>query len=420
MVDILLYLFIVLCLALIAAIVVKPMLILEYPYFMGGIFTIFILPQAVGLFNNPEIVPDGALDYLYLACILCIIMSWIGYQGVPNRSVLAFINVSVDKDRFFQTGVFFVLAGYYFELQVNAVAAIQEVGTQWTGIITIYAFFANLVYIGFAICLQSALERPRFIAIAAAVFAATSPLSIVLLYGRRTPAVLFSLYLVLNLFYIKNFRIPRIAVIGVLFFAMIFIPSTGTYRAYAAAEGWQAAFERIDFVDTFKKYIKSPDVPELRNAAHVIHYYLDEGEYEWGAAYWNEIIFRYIPAQFVGAETKEALMVGSRTVANVDYETYTISTGSTMTGIADSFIQFGYLGCFFFFLMGRFFRNLWAASLMPKSDVLRIFYAPAISSALTAVTHQSVNFLPSIFFNLIFLWLATLYSRKPNSVPAYA
>ena len=158
---------------------------------------------------------------------------------------------------------------------------------------------------------------------------------------------------------------------------------------------------------------------ELRIAAAVIFATQMRGVYELGKAYWDEIIWRFVPAQIVGPSLKNSLMFNSRgsgkkkgpEVVDLGMRVYSMPVGSTVTGVGDSFKQFGYFGCVFFMIVAILFRSMWAASLMPGAFFAKLFYMLTATSAMRAITHQTVDFLPGFLYNLVFLGIAALYAR---------
>jgi hypothetical protein len=206
-------------------------------------------------------------------------------------------------------------------------------------------------------------------------------------------------------------RPPRAAIIGVILLATLIIPATADYRSTAKEEGAWAAFQSLDLGKSFNDYFNNDDGTflELNVAAHVIDSYSFSGEFQYGAGYWDQMVFRYVPAQLVGTDVKNSMML----TKSIPYRNgYKMPIGLTLTGIGDSFAQFGYLGCIFFFFMGGFFRNLWHTSLSTKSILFQILYIICVVQSLLSVTHATVNFIPGVFFNFIFLWLAAVYAKE--------
>ncbi len=194
---------------------------------------------------------------------------------------------------------------------------------------------------------------------------------------------------------------------------MLIIPATADYRTKAKKEGAWAALQSVDLQQSFINYFNEGGTYlELGVAARVIDAYSFTGEFEYGAGYWDQLVFRYVPAQIVGQKTKSVMMLGG----SIPYRNgYTMPLGLTLTGIGDSYAQFGYLGCVFFFRLGGFFRTLWQTSLSTDNLLIRIFYLVCVIQALLSVTHATVNFIPGILFYFILLWLAAVYAKEKNA-----
>ena len=94
---------------------------------------------------------------------------------------------------------------------------------------------------------------------------------------------------------------------------------------------------------------------------------------------------------------------------------YDIPGGSTVTGMADSFQQFGWFGCIFFAALGLLFKTLFRATQQPNAVFAQLFYILIATSAMRAVTHQTLDFLPGMVYYAIFLGLLFLYAREPVS-----
>src|SRR4029077_16588948 len=98
--------FVVACLLLFAASVVRPRLIYEFPYFMAGTFIAFILPQAYALYRNEW--GGGYLETTLLMCCLCLAACWLGYLPRAHPAILEKFNVPVNTSRFLHGGVVLV------------------------------------------------------------------------------------------------------------------------------------------------------------------------------------------------------------------------------------------------------------------------------------------------------------------------
>ncbi len=403
--------FVTLCVLLAGAAVIQPRLLYEYPYFMGATFAVFILPQAYSLYSNEW---GGIyLETTLLMCTLCLGCCWLGYRLRPHPGILERLNVPVDNGRFLFGGIILVAVGWYFTLKFGSLPE-EQLSSMLTGIGTIYLFFGGLVYPGFAICFYSALRSGGFLAWAGAAVAAIIPLQTTLFYGRREPTALFVLSLGLSLYFIKGRRPPRLLVVAAIVLGVIAIPVTGEYRKLATDDPLEA-LKSIDFEEQYNEFFDVDAIMELKNAATLIAATQATGAYEYGGGYWNTVVFRFVPAQFVGESLKASLMIGGSRRDMGDFIEDVLgarpSAGSTVTGMGDSFNQFGYLGCLVFAAIGYLFKNLWTAANHANGTVAQILYIQVTTSAMRTVTHETIDFLPGFLYGLIFIGLIAFYAR---------
>ena len=409
--ELFLYLFFFLCGGLFLKTVLEPRLIFEYPYFLAGIFIIFLIPQTIILYNQPYLVPNGNLVPIFSMCFLCLGAGALGYYVAPAIKLGNNLNVPLNPDKLKKVGLVYMVLGYMFLFLINReLGNAGEVETQLSGSVTIYFMFFNVIYIAFPIFLYYSFRQPNFFNILFTVLTALPTINLIIFAGRREPTALFILSIALTLFYQRGVVPPRAAIIGIIVFAMLIIPAIGDYREKAKDDPW-LALTTLDLQKSFVNYFKveEDEVLELSVAAHVVDSYAFHGEYTFGASYYNEMVFRYVPGQLLGTDFKESLFIGER---NVVYRNgYQRPPGLTITGLADSFQQFSYLGFLFFFFLGGFFRHLWKLTITEGNLLVQILYMLCVIQALLSVTHSTVVFLPGIFFSYIALWGAALYAK---------
>jgi hypothetical protein len=391
----------------------KPRRIYEYPYFMAATFAIFILPQAISLKRFPGAAPEQAAQNVIFVTCLCLAGCFLEYR-VWNRSrALRAVSRSIDEMRLFHAGIVFVCCGIGFTWLLSRTEIQTSEFGGWTGPATIYGFFQQLCYPGFAICLMTALRRPNLLSVGSSLLAAAVPLQSIV-FGRREPAAMFVLTIGLTFYFSRKLAPSRWLVVLTILVAMVAIPATATYRRFQLQNDWESV-RQIDFVGNFQEFLNQESVLELRNAAMLIEATRRSGEYEYGAGYWNHLVFRYVPAQILGPSFKESLMIRhatdalERELAGMDYVN---PAGSTVTAMGDSFQQFGYWGCLFFVVLGLFFRTVWRAAAQPNGLFAQLLYMQCCTSAMRAVTHWTLDFLPGLCYNAIFLGAALMYASR--------
>ena len=342
--------------------------------------------------------------------------AYAGWCLRPMAWIVKIYQKPLEETTLVPVALLFIACGFYFDFLIARLPP-EETAVTWTGIVTIYAFFQGLVMPGMAITLNCALLRRSLFAWGLFAMSCVIPFTAALVYGRRETAALLILIIGMTLYFRLGIRPPRALITLVLVAAALFIPSTYEYRS-SLAEGSEVVRSEIDFVENFKRFITEESILELRNAAFIIAATKASGSYEYGAAFWDELVSRYVPAQFVGAGVKSSLYIldsEDRAASQLFRYGYYIPDGSTITGIADSFLQFGWFGWVFFVFAGWFAKSLFEAAEAGHSLYAQLLYILSSTTFMRSVTHQVADFLPGVLFFVIFLCLAAWYADvRPN------
>jgi len=405
-----------LCLLLalaLAAVLLQPARIYQYSYFMAAGFGIFIMPQVVSLIRFPGGISSAELEAVLFMTCLCFVACLLSARLPIMDRIAGRRPRPVSEHRLFHAGIALTVIGYVADhFQTSAAQALG--GGPWTGSVTIYNFFASLVIPAFAIALRTALLRGGVLPWLVTAAAAWPSVEAAVFFGRREVTVGLIVIVGITWFYQRRVAPPRTFIVAGLLFAMVMIPATGTYRSLARASGL-SAFAQLDLVGNFQTYLDEASILELRNAAVLIDATSFSDLYQFGTGYWDQLVWRFVPAQFLGADLKGSLMF-QWSEPDLDIalaqRNYHMPTGSTVTGIGDAFLQFGYFGSLFFLVLGVFVRSLWVASLRPSAIFAQLLYVCTVTSAIRAITHQTVDYLPGLIFYVIFLGTAVWYARS--------
>lgn len=408
------YLLCVICFFLISWGLWRPERFYQYPCFMGATFGVFIIPQAIALLGNPAEANQQSIARVLLMSCLCALMCWIGYQLSPNLNFIKKFDISVDRNKLLHGGIAFVLISYVFTFLISHYTGVDLYTRHWTGAATIFNFFTGLIYPGLTIILLATCQQPSFAKIILTIWAAVLPLQSIIIYGRRESLAIFLFIIGLSFYFVCRYTPPKWLFIFLLTFALLIIPMTHSYRTISASGDWSKV-EELKPVDSFQDYLKQGKYLELRNAALLMDGVVRIGKYEYGLNYWNGLVYNFLPGQLVGHKLKNYLQIKSPVYYYLQYlYNYKIPVGSTITGIADSFIQFDYFGSLFYLLLGYFFKNLWIAAKYRNSVVSQVLYCSLISSAMLTITHQTSHFLPDLLFHFVFLGIVVSYSRNKS------
>lgn len=415
MTDLLLVVFAAECAALLYWGLLRRERLYQFPFLAGATFVGWMLPQLVGLSNN-EFLPAGALNKTLLMAILCAAMCYLGY--VLNRRPLQAWSWTFDDTRLLYSAAVLSVTGAYFFFAIGRLPEELTAVAQWTGIPTVYAFFAYLLSYGFAVALVAYLRRPSKPALLVILFDCLFYLDRMVIHGRRAEIVAFSVMVLLALWFQRGLVLPRTVVVAGLLGGTLLINSIGDYRAAMLSEEgplW-CDIASIDYLANLKSlFTEGGD--ELTNAVYNIEAVDRTHDFDFGLYHWNAMVFSYIPAQFLGQDFKDSLMIELSNPAYTEF-LYDPHTGTTPTGLSDAFGSFWYFGSLKFFLIGFVMSRLYRGAQrghLAAQVLLMVTMTPALHT-ITHSTHWLLKEWPQIF---VFL-LPALYFAKTGTVPRKA
>jgi len=390
----------------------RPAKLFQFPYFMSLGFTAFIAPQALALARFSGGVRPESVDSVLLMSCLCFLACILGYSYKPKPAMCRMLITKINMSRLFAVGVIYILIGYVMAYYLNGLDVEFSTRGGMTGDGTILLFFGGLIYPGFAIALFCALKQATPTNVIASI-AGFVPLVQIAANGRRESLAILVIAIALPAYFERRMVPPRAVIVGMIILVTLLIPATGQYRTLVARGEQGHAFELIDFLDQFEQSLSEESSLELRNGAAIIESVSQSGNFEYGRAYWNHVVFRFVPAQYLGADFKRNLMLDTWDVNTNGGTEHGIKfvVGSTITGMGDSFLQFGWLGWIVFAAMAALFRFLWEAAILPDGIMIRIFYTLTITTALRAVTHWTLDFIPGLLYYGLFVGIAAFAAR---------
>lgn len=415
MTTILLLILSLLCLALIAWGMNAKGRYYEFPFLAGGTFVSFVLPQLIGLRNSQEL-PDGALDKTILMAILCAGMCYCGYawRGRP----LERFNWPLVDQKLILVSALLTLVGAYFFFAISRLPEDVRENSSWTGLPVAYLFFAQVLGYGFAIAMTLFADKRSNAALGIAIFAGLFYLDRIFLSGRRGVTLEFVFVIMLSLWFGRRLALPRPVVLLALVLGTLALHSTGDYRVVAADEGadrWKRVKD-IAFMENLQKQLTEGG-SEMANAVYSIAATERNGSYDFGVFHWNTLVFNYVPAQLLGDEFKQSLMIPLEDADAYKMYGHQASSGSTFSGLVDAFGSFWYFGCLKFFAIGFVLRRLYVTA-MAGHFIAKLCYILMITNALHCITHHTQWFVSPWIHFAIFLLPAVYYARqRPRGLP---
>lgn len=339
----------------------------QFPFLAAAGFAGYLLPQIIGLTQEPYL-PHGALAKTLFMAILCLAAAYWGYAS-NRRAARLFGNWQFDHRKLVVGSAILSLLGAFFFYKVSQLAAEVSLATggQWTGVITIYVFFSQLLTFGFVLALILHLKRPSRPTLVIMLFGLAFYLERIVVHGRRTFMIELFLFVVMALWFNRRWAPPRWTVISGIILGMLVVNSIGDYRS-AMLEGdrttWTGAgvseILEIDYWGNLKRSFTQGGF-DMTNALYRIEAVDRELAFDYGTSLYNAAVTLFVPAQIIGADLKQNLIfdIGTQGFGTTGH---TPHAGTTLTGLSDAFASFWYFGAMKFFLIGLIFSRWFKAA----------------------------------------------------------
>jgi hypothetical protein len=406
---------------------------LTYPLLVAVFYLTWLAPQLVPVVRDPFMPRDGlsAMSVMVLLSLLALVVGWsIGCDQALRRLRARGAELSPSVAALIGPTAALTAVGFGARVVLGGLRLDPELTNQWTGPIVIVATIAGLRIIPLFLSLTMVLRErtPVTVGLAAANFFLCASFAFVDI--GRSEAIDLVLVSLLALWFARRIRIglpvlaAGCAAIGLFAFAV------GELRT-ASADYFDQTGQRVSIfnpmiwrqVDFGAATEKAADgAPDIRNAVYLMSLRQGEGGYSLGARLWDDLVFRWVPAQIVGADRKAALMFESD--LHTDYDeigeryNYKRIGGTTSTGFGVAFGEFWHLGAILFGLLGWAAARWW--TLGQAGDLwAQVMYASTLGSGLIAFTHSVywvwLN-LPLLFAGLVFVkaWLRAAHRRAPG------
>ncbi|WP_412851401.1 hypothetical protein [Ectothiorhodospira shaposhnikovii] len=390
---------------------------IQFPFLAAAVFLGWMLPQLMGLTAHPGL-PHGGLDKTIFMAILCLGAAWLGYE--MNRRPARLFAWDFDHKRLLAGAAAMTLLGAFFYYQVSqlAVEVIEQHGGAWTGIITIYVFFSNLLTFGMALALILYVRKPNWHALALVLFGLVFYLERIVVRGRRAAMVELGVMVLLALWFNRRILPPRwVMVSGVVIGALV-INSIGDYRSTMMGDNrfsWSGAgiseIMEIDFWGNLQQISSGEALnSELTNAVMNIAAADRTLSFDYGLSHWNGFVNRYVPGQWIGHDLKRAMMFDFTDQAG-EFFGHRPHSGSTHTGLSDAFLSFWYFGAVKFLLIGLILSR-WYRAAMQSQLVGQLVVILSMTGALHAITHSTHAFFMVFIQMAAFLLPVLWYARR--------
>jgi len=411
----------------IAAIVVAlrmPGGCLRYSFLCSALYLAWVVPQVAAL-RVDDATPQDGLFWLVIMVVLCLGASLVGWRiGLMQRrpiASVASVRGDIDVVRLFWpvAALTAFMALLHILIDLQPLEARQE--SQWSGPLTIIAFFLTLGVIGLYLSLFIALRErsPRALMLAGVNIVLGGAAAFVGL--RRGPLIEFGIAATAALWFCARKRVPIWLLVAGVVGSGVVIYAIGPLRSAASEIAERAGssagllsievWQQVDFAAEIERATRQ--AADFSNAVHLIDSANRWGVFTYGRQSWDAFVFRWVPAQILGADFKSALMF-QQTVDWGQIEAnygYTTIGGTTSTGFGFAYQEFGLFGSFYFLLIGILIGRLWSRA--ETGDVwAQALYATFAGSALHSVTHHAMWLIVQIPLFLLAIFILRLMAGR--------
>ncbi len=394
--------------------------IYEFPFWAGAIALGWFLPQAFEEYAYRSQFPDFAyLDGMLFAS-LCTLALWIGfrcaYRRVPAKG--AWLDIPFDLRRLSVAGAMLCTFGFFFQWKLSSLPDEVLAQTQWSGAAVKYLFLASVFVFGFITLWLVYLSEGRVFAPHLLLFLVPCLMLLLksaLLHGRRAVMMDLASYFIVGFWLVRRVGIPRWVLVSGLVLGLLLVNSIGIYRSIMSEKD-RPLSERIeslfnaDFSSTDDRARTYTNL-EFKNYIFYRFIHARKGLYDYGLMHWNQFVFNYVPAQIVGREVKNSLMLKPRAdpmkLAEEEFG-HAFYTGTTTTGYCDAFASFGWFGFIKFTLIGWIMGVLYRHA-MQGAFLAQLLYLYSLGPAMHAITHHTHKFLVSGWVYFFMLGFPLLY-----------
>lgn len=396
---------------------------LEVPFLSALVFAIWFLPQIYVLLDDITL-PDGSVARVLVMSLLCLVAIAAGWKEGSAKLPARPIGENINIDRLVVATACATAFAMTMHIAVMAQPDEDRAVAQWTGPLTILAFFGQVRIPALVLSLVLLIRRRTIVTMALAapnLFLYAVP---ILVYFRRAGVFEFVFSVLLVLYFLKGKAIPRALVFTGAVFGFLFINAAGELRGlsggYALNEVGkiETRFPTLDelmAIDWFgmDRFRQGQYISEARNAVVYMQSIEEQGAIGFGSAFWDMMVHAYVPGQLVGFDFKQSLKVGYDLILlalrSAGYETI---PGATSTGFPVLYYDFWYFGALVYFFITRFLAQQFTRARAGSFESLTI-YAVLLPQSIQGITHSGYQLLVYAPLPVFVVWLTFRYARQP-------
>lgn len=398
----------------------------QFPLFAGGAWLFYIVPQVIGVINNPKAIPSGiirdhGIELAILMACLCALASFIGYRKQSKRALLRKRVDILSINKVFMSGLFLGgIANFaYFQLislsgGFNSYINGGNYQLVWRGLPVMYAFLMALNWPALMLCLMATLKKPTLLRWIFILLLSVQPIISITMLGRRSSFVTFFLIIGISLFFIRRWTPPKYIVIAAMISALTFVLVAPNFRGEKSFEGKIEKLKETSISNEYSSLLEGEGFLEFMVPVAIIPTLNNSLQFGFGRGFYNAVVQNWVPTKLVGKDFKKSLHIPTVDVQYLMQTRYgwSIPYGSNPTGIGDAFMEFWFFGILLYYYLGRFFRAVWDRAVLCGSFFSMIFYVALIPVGMETVFGSFTQLPSRIFYLLIFLYPLLIFCKK--------
>ncbi|HVX66112.1 MAG TPA: hypothetical protein VHA11_05910 [Bryobacteraceae bacterium] len=381
----------------------------ELTFLAGAGSSIVLLPQGLALWLAGDVLPETGLAKAFLMAALsnlALLAGWRRYAPLPAAPPPA--HRPPELRRAFWWGALFIAIGLASSVALAGLSggllgqftSSGATTLEWRGMPVAWVFFVSFLMTGIALTALAALglhSRPRLLVPLAA---SLLPLAWIILLNRRSAAAALATTVAGVFAFGSSRRPPRWAVPALLGAGVV---TAFVFPALRGNDFVQGDFSRLESLEPGRvvaEGLVNPDA-EFTHLVYGMAVTSADDAYEFGAGFYNQFVTLFVPKLLVGEAAKQDLLF--RTSAS-DYFNNSLGWSArpttAPTGPGCAFRQFGYFGCFYFFLMARALRMLSEKARGENDVFLQTFFIILLAPAVASMTNDIYTLYHPVFIHL--------------------
>ncbi len=408
-----------LTLAVLAHGMMQPVPYIRLTVLYGALYLSWVLPQLHTIMAGQALPARGLAEFVAMAC-LSLAAGWVGWYSAPLRAGPSAPGGSRTGDMIVPACVLTAVS-VGINLRIGAMSLEMEGVSQWSGPITILAFFGMIRHVTFALSLLLFLRRPSAVFLLLFLLNLSTTLPLVMVGLRRTEIMGFLMTVLIGLWFARGIRVPVLALVLVAASFSVVVYVIGPLRTASSQIEEEtgirpsilspALWARVDVEHEMRDNVG--DAPDVKNAIHIMALRAETGGFGLGSQTWNRFVFQYFPGQIFGPEVKTALYLGNNRGKQGDntgiYDEiesrygYNYQLGTTQTGLGSAYNDFGLAGALYFFVIFHVMRRIFNRGM--AGDIWsQALYIGLMALTITSLTHNHALVMTSFPLLAVTVW----------------